>query len=74
MIIDLIREFLDNAVSRKQGVNRWFINDISDDVSEFIEKIKENKPDGAEFKLMMKYQDETIKMWIVKCLVRSFED
>lgn len=56
------------------GYNDISDNGIPDDVSEIIEKIKENKPDGAEFKLMMKYQDETIKMWIVKCLVRTFED
>lgn len=49
-------------------------NDLSDDIREIIKMIREEKPDGTEFKTMMKYQNYNIKKWMVDCLIRTFED
>lgn len=41
---------------------------------EFTDMLEENKPDGSEFKTIMKWQTSDIKKWICGWLVRTFED
>lgn len=78
--ISVLDELIDRHIKDYDDINHMLDNydrckyGLCDDICEIIKIIKEVKPSVTEFKTMMKYQKDTIKMWAVDCLVRTFED
>ena len=83
--VSLLDELIDRHIKTYDDINRMLedydrllyglcFNDLFDNIREIIKMIREEKPDVTEFKTMLKYQKDSVKMWVVNCLIRTFED
>lgn len=83
--VSVLDELIDRHIKSYDDINRMLddydrllyglcFNDLFDNIREIIKMIREEKPDVVEFKTMMKYQKDGVKMWVANCLIRTFED